>query len=53
MKLLLAFTPFHTPISPPFGLACLKGELACARPGIAVKTVDWNFFRAGDEDPNL
>ncbi len=47
MKLLLAFTPFHTPASPPFGLACLKGELARARPDVAVKTVDWNlaFFR--------
>ncbi len=47
MKLLLAFTPFHTPASPPFGLACLKGAVQQARPNVAVKTVDWNlaFFR--------
>ncbi len=47
MKLLLAFTPFHTPASPPFGLACLKGALAAARPETDVKVIDWNlaFFR--------
>lgn len=47
MKLLLAFTPFHTPASPPFGLACLKGAVAESRPEAAIKTVDWNlaFFR--------
>jgi len=47
MKLLLAFPPFHTPASPPFGLACLKGALAAARPETTVRTVDWNlaFFR--------
>ena len=47
MKLLLAFTPFHTPASPPFGLACLKGALAQSRPQATVTTVDWNlaFFR--------
>ncbi|RME79626.1 MAG: radical SAM protein, partial [Chloroflexi bacterium] len=47
MKILLAFPPFHTPASPPFGLACLKGALAQARPEVQVKTVDWNldFFR--------
>lgn len=47
MKLLLAFPPFHTPASPPFGLACLKGAMGQARPEVAVKTVDWNlsFFR--------
>lgn len=43
MKLLLAFTPFHTPTSPPFGLACLKGALTHARPAVSVKTVDWNL----------
>lgn len=47
MKLLLAFTPFHTPASPPFGLACLKGALAAQRPETAVLIRDWNlaFFR--------
>ncbi len=47
MNLLLAFTPFHTPASPPFGLACLKGALAKARPQTAVSVRDWNlaFFR--------
>ncbi|MFQ5575922.1 MAG: B12-binding domain-containing radical SAM protein, partial [Anaerolineae bacterium] len=47
MKLLLAFPPFHTPASPPFGLACLKGALAASRPETTVRTVDWNlaFFR--------
>ena len=47
MKLLLAFTPFHTPASPPFGLACLKGALEQAQPEATVKTLDWNlaFFR--------
>lgn len=47
MKLLLAFTPFHTPASPPFGLACLKGALTRSRPEVTVRTVDWNlaFFR--------
>ena len=39
MKLLLAFTPFHTPASPPFGLACLKGSLAAAQPETQVKPV--------------
>lgn len=47
MKLLLAFTPFHTPASPPLGLAYLKAALAEARPAVEVRTVDWNlnFFR--------
>ncbi len=47
MKLLLAFTPFHTPASPPFGLACLKGALAVAQPEAQVLVRDWNlaFFR--------
>ncbi len=57
MKLLLAFTPFHTPASPPFGLACLKGAVEQARPEVAVKTVDWNlaFFRRwlGGNMPDL
>ena len=46
-KILLAFTPFHTPASPPFGLACLKAAVETARPGVQVRTVDWNlaFFR--------
>jgi hypothetical protein len=47
MRLLLAFTPFHTPASPPFGLACLKGAVEQARPEVRVRTVDWNlaFFQ--------
>ncbi len=47
MKLLLAFTPFHTPASPPFGLACLKGAMAAAQPETQVVVRDWNlaFFR--------
>ncbi len=46
-KLLLAFTPFHTPASPPFGLACLKGALGDSCPETEVITRDWNlaFFR--------
>ncbi len=46
-KLLLAFTPFNTPASPPLGLAYLKSALETARPGVEVRTVDWNlaFFR--------
>jgi hypothetical protein len=43
MKLLLAFTPFHTPASPPLGLAYLKATLAQAQPDAIVKTVDWNL----------
>jgi hypothetical protein len=43
MKILLAFTPFHPPTSPPFGLACLKAALAEARPEVQVKVVDWNL----------
>ena len=57
MKLLLAFTPFHTPASPPFGLACLKGALAVSQPETQVLVRDWNlaFFRRwlGDEMPDL
>ena len=57
MKLLLAFTPFHTPASPPFGLACLKGALAAAQPETQVLIRDWNlaFFRRwlGGEMPDL
>lgn len=47
MKLLLAFTPFHTPTSPPFGLAYLKAALTEKRPDVDVQTIDWNleFFR--------
>ena len=47
MKLLLTFPPFHTPASPPFGLACLKGALAAAQPETQVWVRDWNlaFFR--------
>jgi hypothetical protein len=47
MKILLAFTPFHTPASPPFGLACLKAAVETAHPQVQVRTVDWNlaFFR--------
>jgi len=47
MKLLLAFTPFHTPTSPPFGLSCLKASLSTAKPHISVQIMDWNleFFR--------
>ncbi len=57
MNLLLAFPPFHTPASPPFGLACLKGALAAARPETAVTVRDWNlaFFRRwlNEEMPDL
>jgi len=57
MKLLLAFTPFHAPTSPPFGLACLKGALAAARPETDVLVRDWNlaFFHRwlGGEMPDL
>lgn len=57
MKLLLAFTPFHTPASPPFGLACLKGALAAARPDTKALVRDWNlaFFRRwlNGEAPDL
>ncbi|RMF01729.1 MAG: hypothetical protein D6768_09955, partial [Chloroflexi bacterium] len=57
MKLLLAFTPFHTPASPPFGLACLKAAVETARPDVSVRTVDWNlaFFRRwlGGQMPHL
>lgn len=47
MKLLLAFPPFHTPASPPFALACLKGALAASQPKTQVLVRDWNlaFFR--------
>jgi hypothetical protein len=43
MKLLLAFTPFHTPASPPFGLACLKGAVEQARRDVTIRIVDWNL----------
>ena len=43
MKLLLGFAPFHTPTSPPYGLACLKGALAKACPEAKVQVVDFNL----------
>ncbi len=47
MKLLLVFPPFHTPASPPFGLAYLKGALAQSHPDVTVRVRDWNrtFFK--------
>lgn len=57
MKLLLVFPPFHTPASPPFGLAYLKGALSKSNPDATVRVQDWNlsFFKRWlmDEMPDI
>lgn len=57
MRVLLGFPPFHPPTSPPYGLACLRSALNAARPGDAVRVVDWDlalFQRwLGGDPPHL
>ena len=42
-RLMLASVPFHTPASPPLGIATLKGALARARPDAEVRLADYNL----------
>ena len=47
MKLQLGFAPFHSPTSPPFGIACLQAAIRQQRPQVEVVVADFNlaFFR--------
>jgi len=42
-RVMLAFVPFHTPASPPLGIATLRGALSRSRPDATIALADFNL----------